>query len=232
MTSNLARCVRFVLAFMAAATVPPAMASVAKQGAQSAVGGPFEPYDNGGARSQPDSTFRTLFQTWKQIGGDQPRSVAIPSSRPVDLVTYTSSFGVRSDPFRGTAAMHAGVDMPGAIGTAIYATADGIVGRAQWANGYGNLVELDHGRGIQTRYGHLSALLVSPGQTVRRGQLIARMGSTGRSTGCHLHYEVRLDGHAVNPMPFLQSASYLAAMTHAPQLVQSSTTAQGGPIGD
>ena len=122
--------------------------------------------------------------------------------------------------------MHAGVDIPGPLGTSIYATADGIVARAQWANGYGNLVELDHGRGIQTRYGHLSAILVQPGMHVTRGQLIARMGSTGRSTGSHLHYEVRLDGHAVNPMPFLQSASYLVAMRTRGNI------AMGGPKGE
>ncbi|MBA3895910.1 MAG: M23 family metallopeptidase, partial [Sphingomonadaceae bacterium] len=154
--------------------------------------------------------------------------VAIPSQRPVDVVTFTSGFGVRTDPFRGGAAMHAGVDMPGPIGTSIYATADGIVGRAEWANGYGNLVELEHGRGIQTRYGHLSAILVQPGQRVKRGQLIARMGSTGRSTGSHLHYEVRLDGHAVNPMPFLQSANYLTAMNAR----AGTKVAMGGPAAD
>lgn len=122
--------------------------------------------------------------------------------------------------------MHAGVDIPGPVGTPIYATADGIVGRAERAGAYGNLLELDHGRGIQTRYGHLSAILVQPGARVARGQLIARMGSTGRSTGSHLHYEVRLDGNAVNPMPFLQSASYLVAMQNR---ARGTNIAMGGP---
>jgi murein DD-endopeptidase MepM/ murein hydrolase activator NlpD len=141
------------------------------------------------------------------------------------VMEFTSGFGVRSDPFRGGAAMHAGVDIPGPYGSTIYATADGIVLRSERAGAYGNLIELDHGRGIQTRYGHLSASLVAPGQHVKRGDPIARMGSTGRSTGTHLHYEVRLDGHAVNPMPFLQSANYLAAM----QARQPAKTAMGGP---
>src|SRR3546814_2326662 len=88
------------------------------------------------------------------------------------------------------------------------ATADGIVERAGRAGGYGNLVEIDHGKGIETRYGHLSKILVKPNQRVKRGQVVALMGSTGRSTGSHLHYEVRIDGRAVNPIPFLQTADY------------------------
>ncbi len=180
---------------------------------QAGMGGPYEPVDATTAgTAAPDPAFRALFQSWKRLDQLQQNIVAIPSQKPVDVVTFTSGFGVRSDPFRGGAAMHSGVDIPGQYGSSIYATADGVVGRAGWANGYGNLVELDHGRGIQTRYGHLSAILVQAGQRVKRGDLIARMGSTGRSTGTHLHYEVRLDGNAVNPMPFLQSANYLAAM--------------------
>lgn len=194
-----------------------------------AMGGPYEPVAEGttpAAKGQADPQFRALFQSWKRLEQLQQGIVAIPSQRPVDAVAFTSGFGVRSDPFRGGAAMHAGVDIPGPLGTAIYATADGIVGRAQWANGYGNLVELNHGQGIQTRYGHLSQILVQAGSRVTRGQLIARMGSTGRSTGSHLHYEVRLDGHAVNPMPFLQSASYLMAMQQ-----RGTKVAMGGPQG-
>lgn len=194
-----------------------------------AMGGPYEPLptaSTAAVKGQPDPAFRALFQSWKRLEQLQQGIVAIPSLRPVDAVNFTSGFGVRSDPFRGGAAMHAGVDISGPVGTPIYATADGFVGRAQWANGYGNLVELNHGKGIQTRYGHLSAILVQPGARVTRGQLIARMGSTGRSTGSHLHYEVRLDGHAVNPMPFLQSATYLVAMQTRGKV------AMGGPKGE
>jgi murein DD-endopeptidase MepM/ murein hydrolase activator NlpD len=193
----------------------------------SAVGGPFEPIDTTASRSQPDPQFRALFQSWKRLDQSQQGTIAIPSLMPITSVTaFSSGFGVRSDPFRGSAAMHAGVDMPGPMGTSIYATADGVVSRSEWAGGYGNLVEIDHGRGIQTRYGHLSASLVHAGERVKRGQLIARMGSTGRSTGSHLHYEVRLDGHAVNPMPFLQSATYLAAI---PAHIGNKQLAMGGP---
>ena len=179
---------------------------------KSAMGGPYEPIDTTAVKAAPDPTFRALFQSWKRLDQLQASIVAIPSQKPVEVVDFTSGFGVRSDPFRGGAAMHAGVDIRGPYGTPIYATADGVIDRAGQASGYGNLVEIDHGRGIQTRYGHLSAILVQQGQRVKRGDLIARMGSTGRSTGNHLHYEVRLDGNAVNPMPFLQGANYLTAM--------------------
>lgn len=196
-----------------------------------AMGGPYEPVPTGTSavsQGQSDPQFRALFQSWKRLEQLQQGIVAIPSQRPVDAIIFSSGFGVRSDPFRGGAAMHAGVDIPGPLGTPVYATADGIVGRAQWANGYGNLVELNHGKGIQTRFGHLSQILVPAGARVVRGQLIARMGSTGRSTGSHLHYEVRLDGHALNPMPFLQSASYLMAMQ---ERARGAAVAVGGPRG-
>jgi murein DD-endopeptidase MepM/ murein hydrolase activator NlpD len=111
----------------------------------------------------------------------------------------------------------------------IYATAAGIVGRSEWAGGYGNLVEIDHGKGIQTRYGHLSSSLVRAGQRVKRGDLIARMGSTGRSTGSHLHYEVRIDGKPVNPVPFMQSNDYLQSVQARAAI--ASGVAVGGPSG-
>jgi murein DD-endopeptidase MepM/ murein hydrolase activator NlpD len=180
-----------------------------------AMGGPLESADLAPKpvlAGQADPQFRSLFNSWKKLDQLQQAVVAIPSLKPVDAMVFTSGFGIRSDPFRGGAAMHAGVDIPGPYASPIYATADGIVERSQWAGGYGNLVELSHGRGIETRYGHLSASLVSPGQRVKRGQMIARMGSTGRSTGNHLHYEVRVDGSAINPMPFLQSTDYLVAL--------------------
>ena len=186
--------------------------------------------------SVADPSYRAMFQNWKKLEQVQQGAVSIPSMRPVVALTLTSSFGVRSDPFRGGAAMHAGVDIPGAVGTAIYATADGVVQRAGWHGGYGNLVELNHGQGIQTRYGHMSALLVATGTRVTRGQLIGRMGSTGRSTGSHLHYEVRFDGHAVNPMPFMQASTYLASMNRRPAGVRTASNqiavnqvAIGGP---
>ncbi|WP_448661124.1 M23 family metallopeptidase [Sphingomonas sp. CJ20] len=188
------------------------------------MGGPYEPVDNdsdaaAASTESADAQFRALFLTWKKLDALEQTVISIPSMQPVDKVTFTSNFGVRSDPFRGTAAMHAGVDIPGAIGTPIYATADGVISHAGRQGGYGNMVQINHGRGIETRYGHLSKILVADNTRVRRGQLIGLMGSTGRSTGSHLHYEVRLDGRAVNPIPFLQTGEYLAS---------SQPTAQGG----
>lgn len=158
-----------------------------------------------------DSQFRSMFMTWKKLDRVEQGVIAIPSVQPVAKLNFTSNFGIRSDPFRGTAAMHAGVDIPGPTGTPIYATADGVIAHAGRQGGYGNLVEINHGKGIATRYGHLSRIMVADNTRVKRGQLIALMGSTGRSTGPHLHYEVRIDGHAVNPLPFLTTADYLLA---------------------
>jgi murein DD-endopeptidase MepM/ murein hydrolase activator NlpD len=180
----------------------------------SAMGGPYLAADSNEAAADmaADAQFRALFQTWKKLDSLEDGLISIPSVQPVANMSFTSNFGIRSDPFRGTAAFHPGVDIPCGTGTAVYATADGVVDRAERAGGYGNLVEIDHGRGIQTRYGHLSKILVVAGQKVKRGQLIALSGSTGRSTGPHLHYEVRIDARAVNPLPFLQTADYLLAI--------------------
>ncbi|WP_230628780.1 M23 family metallopeptidase [Sphingomonas sp. Leaf37] len=177
------------------------------------MGGPMLDANSAEAQAdlKADAQFRTLFQSWKKLDTLQQGAIAIPSVQPVQKLNFTSNFGIRSDPFRGTAAMHAGVDIPGPVGTPIYATADGIVDHAARQGGYGNMVEINHGKGIATRYGHLSKILVADGARVTRGQLIALMGSTGRSTGPHLHYEVRIDGHAVNPIPFLTTADYLLA---------------------
>ena len=178
-----------------------------------AEGGPMLDANSAEAQAdlKADAQFRTLFQSWKKLDTRPQGAIAIPSVQPVQHLQFTSNFGIRSDPFRGTAAMHAGVDIPGPVGTPIYATADGIVDHAARLGGYGNMVEINHGKGIATRYGHLSKILVADGTRVTRGQLIALMGSTGRSTGPHLHYEVRIDGHAVNPVPFLTTADYLLA---------------------
>lgn len=203
----------------------------AKAADAAGVGGPYEAVTSADLPTQTpsvkaDPQYRALFNSWKSLDSDAQGTAAIPSAKPVTLnIAMSSGFGVRSDPFRGGAAMHGGVDIPGPIGTPIYATADGVVGRAGWAGGYGNLVELEHGEGIQTRYGHMSQIIAQPGQRVVRGQLIGRMGSTGRSTGSHLHYEVRLDGRAVNPIPFLRTDSYLLAMERR----NSDGVALGGP---
>ncbi|UIJ47027.1 M23 family metallopeptidase [Sphingomonas cannabina] len=196
------------------------------------MGGPFEAADSAEAAAElnsadSDAQFKTLFQTWKKLDTLEQGAISIPSMQPVQNLSFTSNFGVRSDPFRGVAAMHAGVDIPGPLGTPIYATADGIVARAGRASGYGNLVEINHGKGIETRYGHMSKILVTPNTRVKRGQLIGLMGSTGRSTGSHLHYEVRIDGRAVNPVPFLQPSSTLVAIQA--RAAHGQQVAMGGP---
>jgi len=198
------------------------------QHAEAGMGGPYEPVP---AADNADPRFRELFQTWRQLDQLQQGVVAIPSAFPLHQgVNFTSGFGVRSDPFRGRAAMHPGIDLAGPMGTPVYATADGIVGRSEWnSGGYGNLVEIDHGQGIQTRYGHLSQRIAVAGQRVHRGDLIGLMGSTGRSTGSHLHYEVRIDGRAVNPVPFLQASSTFIAMQRGNAV--DTAAAIGGPAG-
>ncbi|MDB5669911.1 MAG: family metallopeptidase [Alphaproteobacteria bacterium] len=215
-------------AFLIAAPASFSTAQAANAPVPAGIGGTFEAVQPGVAE---DASFKALFLSWKKMDqADQSladqASIAIPSAEPVHGTSFTSGFGVRTDPFRGRAAMHPGIDLAGPIGSPIYATADGTVDRAEWnSGGYGNLVEIDHGHGIQTRYGHLTRYIVAAGQKVKRGDLIAYMGSTGRSTGSHLHYEVRIDGQAVNPVPFLQSAAYL-------QSVQRRATAMavGGPV--
>jgi murein DD-endopeptidase MepM/ murein hydrolase activator NlpD len=190
-----------------------------------AQGGPFD------TATKADPTFKSLFTSWKKLDSITDSAIAVPSDKPVKTAEFTSGYGIRSDPFRGRAARHQGIDLAAPQGTPIYATADGTVTDAGYNNGgYGNLIKVDHGRGIETRYGHLSAILVRDGQRVVRGQQIGRMGSTGRSTGSHLHYEVRIDGRAVNPIPFMKSNEYLLAMqkngagTHSMDAV-----ALGGP---
>ena len=191
-----------------------------------AVGGPFE------AAGKADPTFKQLFTNWKKLDTLQDGAIAVPSDKPVRTGSFTSGYGVRSDPFQGRSAMHAGIDLSGAVGTPIYATADGIVTTAGYnSGGYGNLIKIDHGRGIETRYGHLSKMNVQAGQRIRRGEMIGRMGSTGRSTGSHLHYEVRIDGRAVNPVPFMKSTDYLVAMQRRANNAPMEQIALGGPAG-
>lgn len=137
---------------------------------------------------------------------ERVRSNLLPTTLPVEAEWNTSGYGMRIDPFTGHRAMHEGVDFPGDIGTPIVAAAAGMVLVSEIHPGYGNLIEIDHGKGLTTRYAHCSKLLVQPGAFVRRGQKIAELGSTGRSTGPHLHFEVRSNGASVNPNDFLRRA--------------------------
>jgi murein DD-endopeptidase MepM/ murein hydrolase activator NlpD len=128
----------------------------------------------------------------------------VPGGRPVESGYISSLYGQRTDPFDGNQATHSGLDFAGAPGTRVLAVADGIVSHAGPDGGYGRLIEITHGNGYVTRYAHNAKLLVEPGQTVKRGDAIALMGSTGRSTGTHLHFEVLRGGRSVNPLSFVR----------------------------
>jgi murein DD-endopeptidase MepM/ murein hydrolase activator NlpD len=133
----------------------------------------------------------------------------LPIARPTATARQTSGYGVRLDPFTRRPAYHSGLDFAGPHATPIYATGPGVVSFAGRRSGYGNVVEIDHGRGLKTRYAHLSGFAVTPGQRVGVGQRIAAMGSTGRSTGTHLHYEVWVNGRAQNPARFLKAGQHV-----------------------
>lgn len=181
-----------------------------------------------------DPEFRSLHNSWGKVEGAPTKAdVAIPSINPVDVMRFSSQFGYRTDPFQGRRKNHKGLDIPGPIGTPIYATADGTIGRAQWVSGYGKYVEVEHGNAIQTRYGHMSGLNVVSGQRVKQGDIIGFMGSTGRSTGSHLHYEVRIAGEPVNPMSFLAAQPAVQPVAKPSNMLiaakDAATEAKGGP---
>jgi murein DD-endopeptidase MepM/ murein hydrolase activator NlpD len=129
----------------------------------------------------------------------------LPNGTPVSAAYNSSSYGWRIDPFTGYKAFHEGLDFPANIGTSIRAAADGIVSEADHTSDYGNIVKIEHGSGLETRYAHASKLLVHVGERVVKGQVVAEVGNTGRSTGPHLHYEIRLNGEALDPRRYLQN---------------------------
>jgi len=138
------------------------------------------------------------------------REAARPGGYPLRVKTYIASgFGTRRNPFGRGYEFHDGVDLPAWYGTPIYATAPGKVIETGWSNIYGYHVKIDHGFGYRTLYGHMSKILVKRGQEVKRGQVIGKVGSTGRSTGPHVHYSVFIWGKAVNPVPFLEAPAYV-----------------------
>ena len=141
---------------------------------------------------------------------DWAHAATAPTLWPV-MGPITGAFGERIDPFNGEGAFHSGVDISCHFGQQVLAPADGVVTYADFYNGYGRMIQVDHGNGITTRYGHLSGLAVADGQNVRRGQVIGYVGLSGRSTGPHLHYEVRIHDIPVNPHKFLRST--VAQMT-------------------
>ena len=181
--------------------------AVGKGGGRSAVGGPFVPVKppEPGASAFDRQLYRVNVA---RAHIDRYRHVlrSVPVRKPVvGPVDMSSPFGVRTDPFNGRAAMHTGIDLRGDRGDPVRATANGKVSIAGREGGYGNMIEIEHGNGLSTRYGHLSAIEVKVGQRVHIGQEIGKIGSTGRSTGPHLHYETRINGKPVNPQKFLRA---------------------------
>ncbi len=199
------------------------------------------------ATSSTDAEFRRLFADWKALDRGvvntvqtrtalpasplaqtsilRPAGVSIPSRMPVESASLTSGYGMRVHPVLGGRRAHKGIDLAQPTGTPVYATADGVVSKAEWFSSYGLYISLEHGAEIQTRYGHLSRLNVAAGQQIRKGDVIGYVGSTGRSTGPHLHYEVRIAGESVNPVPYLQAD----AATKPALVALAEGGAQGGP---
>lgn len=196
-----------------------------------------------------DEQFRQLFSNWRSLDKTgasglvavrqaaipaaagasrmfaRPGSASIPSRMPVEGVRLSSDFGMRTHPVLGGRRGHKGVDLSGPVGTPIYATADGVVSKAEWFSSYGLYVSLEHGADIQTRYAHMSRINVASGQQVRKGDVIGFVGSTGRSTGPHLHYEVRIAGKAVNPIPYMQADQFRTAAV----AINDASAGKGGP---
>lgn len=156
--------------------------------------------------SEQQDWFQMLDSVLTERTGNEAR---LPNYRPVDYDEVASSFGWRRHPISGRHALHEGLDFPAPKGTPIYAASGGVVSEARYMTGYGKLVEINHGNGMSTRYAHASSIVVKLGDVVEKGQLIARVGSTGQSTGSHLHFEVRMAGHALDPKLFLPAREYV-----------------------
>jgi len=174
----------------------------------SAQGGPLIPLLTGSG-SRIDPRFERLGLSLARMSALERGAARIPNTLPASLDYISSGFGYRSDPFTGGGAFHAGLDFRGPIGAPIYAAAAGTVSFTGVKQGYGNCVEIDHGNGLMTRYAHMSRIAASPGQKVPAGAVLGAIGSTGRSTGPHLHFEVRIHDRPVNPRPFLEGATHV-----------------------
>lgn len=178
----------------------------AAEAATSATGGPFVPLSPTAFQDRVERAERAL----QRFGRLRRSAAALPLGGPVRKRRMTSRYGPRIDPFLKRPAMHTGIDFRGTSKTPVYATAKGQVKSAGRNGGYGRMIEIDHGNGLTTRYAHLSKLFVKTGQRVKKGQIIGRIGSTGRSTGPHLHYETRINGNAVNPVRYLKAGKKIA----------------------
>lgn len=177
--------------------------------AATAMGGPFVPE----ADFQPvfaendQQSFLDLMTARQRLEMVTMTLDSVPIGKPAEKYYLSSKFGRRRDPIKKTWAKHSGLDLAGWPGTAIYATAPGTVVHAGWYGPYGQMVEIDHGNGFKTRYGHMRKVRVNKGDTVSLGQQVGDMGKTGRATDTHVHYEVWFDGKVRDPMPFMKAAN-------------------------
>ena len=176
---------------------------------KSDVGGPLVPIDN---QSIFDSKVKELDEALDALEKMRTEARKLPISNPAPGRSISSTFGVRKDPLLGTPALHSGMDFRAPLGSDAIATAAGTVVKAGWNGGYGRMVEIDHGGGLTTRYAHLSKILVTEGQQVDIGEAVGKVGSSGRSTGPHLHYEVRRNGNAIDPLRFLKVGKTLSQL--------------------
>ena len=175
---------------------------------RSAQGGPFLSLATS-SNGSIDPRFQRLGVSLARMDVLERGLQGIPQFLPASLEFISSGFGYRSDPFTGGGAFHAGLDFKGPVGAPIYAAAKGVISFAGVKQGYGNCIEVSHGNGLMTRYAHMSAFRAHMGQPVAAGDVIGAIGSTGRSTGPHLHFEVRINDRPVNPRPFLEAASHV-----------------------
>ena len=183
--------------------------TVAEDYDKDAVGGPLVPLDGEG---QFNAVVDELDDALSILGAIKGKAKRFPISNPAPGSDISSSFGVRKDPLLGTPALHAGMDFRATTGTNIRASGAGEVVSAGWNGGYGQMVEIDHGNGLHTRYAHMSRVLVKAGDTVAAGDVVGKVGTTGRSTGPHLHYEVRRDGAPLNPLKFIKAGRAIAGL--------------------
>lgn len=176
---------------------------------EDAVGGPYIPLAGAQALA---AAMQEADQAFGRIALVKAAAARLPLIRPLPGGDMTSNFGSRRDPFLGSLAFHAGIDFRSPTGTDIKPTAPGVVTVAGWSGGYGNLVEIDHGNGVTTRYGHMSRIVARVGDRVTRDTVIGEVGSTGRSTGPHLHYETRVNGAPLNPVNYINAGNKLASL--------------------
>jgi len=193
-------------------TIAETLRSVGIAAAEPAIGGPFEPALADPASALTESA-NAVAQQLRRYAAIRDAAAEAPVHRPlVGALRLSSPFGNRTDPFTGGAAFHSGSDFAAATGTNVLAAGAGRVTFAGEKSGYGNMVEIDHGDGIVSRYGHMSAILVGEGDAISTGDAVGRVGSTGRSTGPHLHFEIRRAGAPIDPSAFLKAGRVLQAI--------------------